>query len=132
VCHCHGSHCGISNSARPFRRREGADLPAIPLTDNRTISDDSADWLAAVDAYSYQHANAVRDPNLWVIKAEERQAWATEAVLIDNNPGMFTLPHFPASIDDASICRLLPPHYNTIHRCLAGGKLSGGRWLLHH
>ncbi|KAJ7269739.1 hypothetical protein C8J57DRAFT_1227447 [Mycena rebaudengoi] len=66
--------------------REGAVLPAIPLTDNRTISDDSADWLAAVDAYSYQHANAVRDPNLWVIKAEERQAWATEAVLIDNNP----------------------------------------------
>ncbi|KAJ7269769.1 hypothetical protein C8J57DRAFT_1607569 [Mycena rebaudengoi] len=67
--------------------REGAVFPAIPETDNQTIPDDSAGWVSTLDAaYDYQRADAMGDPSLWVIKAEERQAWATEAVLIDDNP----------------------------------------------
>ncbi|KAJ7232069.1 hypothetical protein C8J57DRAFT_1384051 [Mycena rebaudengoi] len=68
--------------------RQGAVIPEIQQADNQTIPDDYADWMGTVDAvYDYQpRDNAMSDPNLWVIKAEERQAWSTEALLIDNNP----------------------------------------------
>jgi hypothetical protein len=56
--------------------------------------------VGTVDAvYDYQpRDNAMTDPDLWVIKAEERRAWTTEAVLIDNNPSMFAVYHFLASV----------------------------------
>ncbi|KAJ6619955.1 hypothetical protein B0H10DRAFT_1131597 [Mycena sp. CBHHK59/15] len=39
--------------------------------------------------YDYEaHDNAMNDPELWTVKAEERRAWTTEAVLIDNNPNI--------------------------------------------
>jgi hypothetical protein len=116
-----------SNSALSFYRRQGAVIPEIQQADNQTIPDDYADWIGTVDAvYDYQpRDNAMSDPNLWVIKAEERQAWSTEALLIDNNPSMLALS-FDAFVDDASTYRLFTTHYCAIHRRLTRCKLSPG------
>ncbi|KAJ7269745.1 hypothetical protein C8J57DRAFT_320041 [Mycena rebaudengoi] len=63
--------------------REGVVLPAIPLPDSQTIPEiGRVPWIPIITSA----VNAMGDPSLWVIKAEERQVWSTEAVLIDDNP----------------------------------------------
>jgi hypothetical protein len=53
---------------------------------NKTVPDAHEVWMGAIYAFEGRH-KAMRDPDLWVIKAEERQSWTTEAILIDDNPG---------------------------------------------
>jgi hypothetical protein len=41
--------------------------------------------------YDYgPYDRALSDAALWEVKAEERIAWSAEAVLFDNNPGMYS------------------------------------------
>lgn len=40
--------------------------------------------------HDYQpYADAMSDPELWNVRAEERQVWMTETMLLDDNPGMW-------------------------------------------
>ncbi|KAJ7477253.1 hypothetical protein B0H11DRAFT_2281418 [Mycena galericulata] len=69
--------------------RRGAVLPEIPKADNQTIPTEFTDWgFDQYDAvYDYSgYDKAMSDPAFWVVKAEERRAWTTEAVLFENNP----------------------------------------------
>ncbi|KAJ7477289.1 hypothetical protein B0H11DRAFT_2030589 [Mycena galericulata] len=69
--------------------RRGVVLPGIPKADNQTIPTDFTDWgFNKNDAvYDYSgYDRAMSDPAFWVVKAEERRAWTTEAVLFENNP----------------------------------------------
>ncbi|KAJ7477258.1 hypothetical protein B0H11DRAFT_2030447 [Mycena galericulata] len=68
--------------------RRGAVLPEIPKADNQTIPTEFTDWgFDKYDAvYDYSgYDKAMSDPAFWVVKAEERRAWTTEAVLFENN-----------------------------------------------
>ena len=72
--------------------RKGAVLPEIKKSDNQTLKDDILSWGWARNAatevvYDYgPYDRAMSDPALWVVKAEERTVWSTEATLFDNNP----------------------------------------------
>ncbi|KAJ7250251.1 hypothetical protein C8J57DRAFT_1239236 [Mycena rebaudengoi] len=72
--------------------KEGAVIPVVQpaQSGNKTVPDAHEVWMGAIYAFEGRH-KAMRDPDLWVIKAEERQSWTTEAILIDDNPD-FSLP----------------------------------------
>jgi hypothetical protein len=48
-----------------------------------------ADWTGSDVVYDYQaHDDAMSDPEFFTVKAEERRAWTTEAILLENNPDL--------------------------------------------
>ncbi|KAJ7742977.1 hypothetical protein B0H14DRAFT_3167603 [Mycena olivaceomarginata] len=68
--------------------KNDAVLPAVQAT-NQSAPDGYADWVGSDIVYDYQaYDNALVDPELWTVKAEERRAWTTEATLVDNNPDL--------------------------------------------
>ncbi|KAJ7484339.1 hypothetical protein FB451DRAFT_1232194 [Mycena latifolia] len=67
--------------------KQGAELPAIQTAANQTAPMGYEDWTGSSVMYDYQaRDDAMSDPELWTVVAEERRAWATEATLLDNNP----------------------------------------------
>ncbi|KAJ7484340.1 hypothetical protein FB451DRAFT_1232200 [Mycena latifolia] len=67
--------------------KQGAELPAIQTAANQTAPMGYEDWTGSSVMYDYQaRDDAMSDPELWTVAAEERRAWATEATLLDNNP----------------------------------------------
>ncbi|KAJ7116075.1 hypothetical protein C8R44DRAFT_628206 [Mycena epipterygia] len=72
--------------------RQGAVIPEIHISHNQTVPTDflgfwggsSTDIVHDYGAYDA----AMSDSAVWVVKAEERRAWSTEAVLFQNNPSM--------------------------------------------
>lgn len=81
--------------------RRGAVIPEIRQAHNQTVPADFADYWGsnANDVvYDYgEYDRSMSDSAFWVVKAEERKAWSTEAVLFENNPGM--LYRFPPPSD---------------------------------
>ncbi|KAJ7140285.1 hypothetical protein C8R43DRAFT_1018130 [Mycena crocata] len=64
--------------------KKGANLPEVETVDNQTAPSGYADYVGSDVVYDYQaHDNAMSDPELWVVRAEERRAWTTEATLLD-------------------------------------------------
>jgi CYTH domain-containing protein len=67
--------------------KKGAVLPEV------RVSKESApvgyeDWMGSDIIMDYQaHDEGLSDPDLWTVQAEERRAWSTEAILLENNPG---------------------------------------------
>ncbi|KAJ7229158.1 hypothetical protein GGX14DRAFT_416902 [Mycena pura] len=74
--------------------RRGAVLPEIRTADNQTKPEVSDFWgfePVAENQVLYDYSaydKAMSDPDRWVVKAEERMAWATEVTLFDNNPDL--------------------------------------------
>ncbi|KAJ7248675.1 hypothetical protein C8J57DRAFT_1475427 [Mycena rebaudengoi] len=70
--------------------RHGAVIPQIQRAENIDTTDDiphSVPTNSTNTRYDYgPYDAAMSDPDLWVVKAEERTSWSTEAVLFDNNP----------------------------------------------
>ncbi|KAJ7602198.1 hypothetical protein DFH06DRAFT_1488854 [Mycena polygramma] len=68
--------------------RKGAVLPDVQPS-NQSMPTGYTDWLGSDVVYDYQALdNALSDPEFWAVKAEERRAWATEAILLENNPDL--------------------------------------------
>ncbi|KAJ7116049.1 hypothetical protein C8R44DRAFT_794024 [Mycena epipterygia] len=70
--------------------RQGAVIPEIHISHNQTVPTDFLGFWGGsstdiVHDYSTYDA-AMSDSALWMIKAEERRAWSTEAILFENNP----------------------------------------------
>jgi hypothetical protein len=68
--------------------RRGTVIPEIKKSPKQNAP---RDFLGANDTiYDYgPYDRALSDAALWEVKAEERIAWSAEAVLFDNNPGMY-------------------------------------------
>ncbi|KAJ7782023.1 hypothetical protein DFH07DRAFT_765006 [Mycena maculata] len=70
--------------------RRGAALPEIQKSNNQTVPTDFLGFFGGHPddvVYDYSaYDGAMSDPNVWVVKAEERTAWSTEVVLFENNP----------------------------------------------
>ncbi|KAJ7137746.1 hypothetical protein C8R44DRAFT_336242 [Mycena epipterygia] len=63
--------------------RAGVVLPEPRQAVNETVPGSDV-------VYDYQpYADAMSDPELWNVRAEERQVWVTETMLLDDNPGMW-------------------------------------------
>lgn len=73
--------------------RQGAVLPEIHKSNNQTVPNDFLGFHSLNDpVYDYSaYDKAMGDSALWVVRAEERMAWSTEAVLFTNNPSMSPL-----------------------------------------
>ncbi|KAJ6452262.1 hypothetical protein C8R45DRAFT_1041062 [Mycena sanguinolenta] len=73
--------------------RQGAVIPEIQKANNQTLPNDllslgfwSASDLANEVVYDYSaYDNAMSDPALWVVHAEQRKGWSTEFTLFENN-----------------------------------------------
>ncbi|KAJ7226698.1 hypothetical protein GGX14DRAFT_417156 [Mycena pura] len=102
--------------------RKGAVLPEIKKSDNQTLKDDILSWgwvgnAATEVVYDYgPYDRAMSDPALWVVKAEERTVWSTEATLFDNNP-TFSRPIVKPFLV-ASPAVNYPPSFINYHRSI--------------
>ncbi|KAK7025123.1 hypothetical protein R3P38DRAFT_3194049 [Favolaschia claudopus] len=64
--------------------KEGAVLPEV-LPSNESASTEYTSWMGDDVVYNYQaHDDGLSDPELWTIMAEERRAWTTEAILLQD------------------------------------------------
>ncbi|KAK7012841.1 hypothetical protein R3P38DRAFT_1561293 [Favolaschia claudopus] len=62
--------------------KEGAVLPEVRPS-NESASTEYSSSMGGDVVYDYQaHDDGLNDPELWTIKAEERRAWTTEAILL--------------------------------------------------
>ncbi|KAJ6527274.1 hypothetical protein DFH09DRAFT_1187083 [Mycena vulgaris] len=67
--------------------KAGVVLPEVQQAANQSESVGHEDWEGSSVVYDYQaRDDAMRDPALWTIGAEERRAWTTEVTLLDSNP----------------------------------------------
>ncbi|KAJ7282667.1 hypothetical protein C8J57DRAFT_48792 [Mycena rebaudengoi] len=66
--------------------KEGAVIPVVqPAQSGNKSVPVAQDLMCAI--YDFEaRDNTMCDPDFWVVKAEERQSWTTEATLIDDNP----------------------------------------------
>ncbi|KAF7356415.1 hypothetical protein MVEN_00974300 [Mycena venus] len=68
--------------------KRGAVVPEVQLS-NQSAPLGYADWMGGDGVYDYQaHDDGLSDPELWTVKAEERRAWTTEVILLENNPDL--------------------------------------------
>ncbi|KAJ7119123.1 hypothetical protein C8R44DRAFT_625655 [Mycena epipterygia] len=89
--------------------RHGAVIPEIQKSHNQNAPED---FLAPLDGtsnntvYDYgPYDRALSEAALWEVKAEERIAWSTEAVLFENNPGIHFLLHHRRLMETLQIFR---------------------------
>ncbi|KAJ7181301.1 hypothetical protein C8R43DRAFT_968875 [Mycena crocata] len=67
--------------------RHGAVIPPIRKAENAHSPENFSDPNAKDTRYDYgPYDAAMSDPDLWVVKAEERTAWSTEVILLPDNP----------------------------------------------
>ncbi|KAJ6527268.1 hypothetical protein DFH09DRAFT_164284 [Mycena vulgaris] len=67
--------------------KAGVVLPDVQQAANQSQPAGYEDWVGSSVMYDYQvRDDAMSDPALWTIGAEERRAWTTEATLLDSNP----------------------------------------------
>ncbi|CAK5267559.1 unnamed protein product [Mycena citricolor] len=72
---------------REYKRlREGQVLPEITLVESSAIPEEYAQTFGVnVPMYDYtSYDQAMSDPEFWVTHATEREAWSTEAILLEN------------------------------------------------
>ncbi|KAF7307376.1 hypothetical protein MIND_00531700 [Mycena indigotica] len=100
------AHCGTKVASVALRlsldefaevkyMRPGAELPPIVKADNQTRPDSqlAGGWMVRSQdkdeiLYNYTaYDRALSDPALWVVKAEERKTWTTEATLFGGDLG---------------------------------------------
>ncbi|KAJ7016019.1 hypothetical protein C8F04DRAFT_622358 [Mycena alexandri] len=68
--------------------KKGAVIPEVQAS-NQTAPAEYPDWMGSDVVLDYQvHDDALSNPELWTVKAEERRAWTTEATLLDNTPDL--------------------------------------------
>lgn len=91
----------MNKTLRPINpigcRKEGATLPEYPEPESNQSVSDSEHWRAptsfalGIDISDYnKYQEALDNPELWVVKAEERTAWTTSITLAKGSFGIFS------------------------------------------
>ncbi|KAJ7716143.1 hypothetical protein B0H16DRAFT_1801813 [Mycena metata] len=101
--------------------KEGAVLPEVRAL-NQTAPAAYADWTGSDVVLDYRtHDDAMSDPELWAVRAEERRGWTTEATLLDGTPDLSQPIVTPFTVAVPAVN--YPPVF-TQHRQSAQGPIS--------